>query len=67
MEEKFTVFMLKDFNLNGKTTMVAPAEGFYASKGIGRNEIRIAYVLNERDLEDAMNVLEAGLRSYNNR
>ena len=65
--EKFTVFMLKDFNLNGKTTMVAPAEGFYASKGIGRNEIRIAYVLNERDLEDAMNVLEAGLRSYNNR
>ncbi len=65
--EKFTIFMLKDFNINGKTTMVAPAEGFYATKGAGRNEIRIAYVLNENDLKEAMVILKEGLIRYNSR
>jgi aspartate aminotransferase len=43
---------------------VAPAEGFYATPGLGRNEVRIAYVLNLEDLRAAVRVLEAGLAEY---
>ncbi len=65
--EKFTAFMLTDFNYNGKTVMVAPGPGFYASKGKGQNECRIAYVLNVGDLKDAMNVFKKGIEAYNSR
>ena len=46
--------------------MFAPAEGFYATPGLGKNEIRIAYVLNEYDLRKAMAILAAGLVAYRN-
>ncbi len=62
--EDFAVFMLKNFSSSGKTVMVAPAEGFYGTPGLGRNQIRIAYVLKEEDLRDAMGILRDGLEAY---
>lgn len=62
--EKFAVWMLEHFDVNGETTMVAPAEGFYATPGLGRNEARLAYVLKDEDLAKAMNILKAGLEAY---
>ncbi|MCD6162517.1 MAG: pyridoxal phosphate-dependent aminotransferase [candidate division Zixibacteria bacterium] len=65
--EKFSVFMLDEFDDNGKTVMVAPGPGFYASSGKGESECRIAYVLNTDDLKDAMDVLKRGVEAYNSR
>ena len=45
--------------------MLAPAEGFYATKGLGKDEVRIAYVLNVKDMERAMYILKKGLEKYN--
>jgi aspartate aminotransferase len=63
--EKFASFMLTDFEYNGKTVMVAPGPGFYATPGKGRSECRIAYVLNIDDLKDAMDILKRGVETYN--
>ena len=65
--EEFAVFMLKDFSYNGETVMVAPAEGFYESKDLGRDQVRIAYVLNTEDLEKACICLKEGLKAFNAR
>jgi aspartate aminotransferase len=62
--EDFARFMLSEFALDGATVMVAPAEGFYATPGLGRNEVRIAYVLNKDDLRVSVRVLAAGLAAY---
>jgi aspartate aminotransferase len=62
--EDFAIFMLDRFNLDGETVMVAPADGFYATPGKGKDEVRIAYVLNCNDLLRAMEVLAAGLAAY---
>jgi len=62
--ERFAIFMLEEFDLDGETVMVAPAAGFYATPGMGRDEVRIAYVLNTEDLERAMMVFRAGLKAY---
>ena len=62
--ERFAIFMLRDFALDGETVMVAPADGFYATPGLGRDEIRIAYVLEEAKLARAMKILSAALRAY---
>ena len=62
--EDFAIFLLRDFDLNGETVMVAPAEGFYVTPGLGRNEVRIAYVLNTEDLDKAMQCLEKALIAY---
>ncbi|MFH1549581.1 MAG: pyridoxal phosphate-dependent aminotransferase [Planctomycetota bacterium] len=62
--EKFAKYMLSDFNLDGHTTMVAPGDGFYATRGKGTDEIRIACVLKKPNLEKAMNVLIEGLKQY---
>lgn len=62
--EKFAIFMLQEFSLNGRTTMFAPAEDFYVTKGIGRKQARLAYVLNTDDLAAAADCLEAGLAAY---
>jgi aspartate aminotransferase len=48
--DKFAQWMLEEFSYEGRTAMVAPGTGFYASKGLGRNEVRVAYVLNCDDL-----------------
>ena len=62
--EDFTRWMLTDFSLDGKTVMVAPASGFYSTPTLGRDEIRIAYVLNVDDLLEALRVFKAGLLKY---
>ncbi len=62
--EQFAIFMLKDFNVDGKTTMVAPANGFYATEGKGKDEIRIAYVLEVEQLRDAIRILGEGLKAF---
>lgn len=65
--EDFVIWMLKDFNYNNETVMLAPAEGFYATPGLGKDEARIAYILNENDLRNAMRVLKIALEQYPNR
>ena len=63
--EDFCKWLLSDFSHDGGTVMFAPASGFYASKGLGKNEIRISYVLKEEDLVKAMAILKEALRVYN--
>ena len=63
--EEFVIWMLEDFDLDGETIMMAPAEGFYATKGLGKDEVRNAYVLNTKDMERAMLILKKGLEKYN--
>jgi aspartate aminotransferase len=62
---KFTEWLLTDFSVDGATTMVAPADGFYATPGKGKQEIRIAYVLKEQDLRNALQILGKGIVAYN--
>lgn len=61
---RFAQWLLEDFAHNGQTVMVAPASGFYATAGLGKDEVRIAYVLKNEDLEKAIEVLEAALKVY---
>ena len=65
--EKFCEWCLTDFNYEGETVMMAPASGFYSTPGLGRDEVRIAYVLKKDDLQRAILVLEKALEAYNNR
>ena len=62
--EKFAKWLLEEFNYNGETVMVAPMAGFYATKGLGTNQIRLAYVLKEEDLKHALACLEKALETY---
>ncbi|HQO08565.1 MAG TPA: pyridoxal phosphate-dependent aminotransferase [Clostridiales bacterium] len=62
--DDFAKWLLTDFRHNKETTMVAPASGFYATPGLGKNQIRIAYVLKEADLIKAINILKIGLEEY---
>ena len=62
--EDFCRWMLESFDHEGNTVMMAPGAGFYATEGLGKNEVRIAYVLNEADLGKAMECLREGLRAY---
>jgi aspartate aminotransferase len=62
--EDFARWLLTDFALDGATVMVAPAPGFYASPNLGLDEVRIAYVLNTRDLQASVRILAAGLEAY---
>ncbi len=62
--EKFAQWMLADFDHKKQTVMVAPAAGFYSTPGLGKQEVRIAYVLNKEDLANAMETLEAALKAY---
>lgn len=62
--EKFVKWMLTDFDVNGTTTMVAPLNGFYGTPGKGEQEIRIAYVLEEKKLLQACEILRKGLEAY---
>ena len=50
--------------MDGETVMVAPADGFYATPGLGRDEVRIAYVLKDEDLRAAVEILAAALPAY---
>jgi aspartate aminotransferase len=62
--EKFCQWLLEDFEYNGATVMMAPANGFYSTKGSGTQEARIAYVLNQDSLHKAVKVLEEALKVY---
>ena len=62
--EKFCQWVLEDFDHDGATLMMAPGAGFYATPGLGTDEVRIAYVLNRDDLSKAMACLEAALLAY---
>ncbi len=62
--DNFAQWLLEHFDYNGKTVMVAPASGFYETPGLGKDEVRIAYVLNEQRLNEAMDCLEAALAAY---
>ncbi len=64
--EDFIKFMLTEFNDNGKTVLVTPAAEFYITKKIAKDEIRIAYVLNVKELKEAMAILQKGLNEYLN-
>ena len=62
--EKFCAWCLTDFSYEGATVMMAPASGFYTTLGLGRNEVRIAYVLKKDDLKQALIVLQKALEAY---
>lgn len=62
--DKFSSWLLADFEVGGDTVMVAPAGGFYRTAGLGQKEVRIAYVLDVEFLKRSMEVLAEGLRAY---
>lgn len=62
--DTFCQWMLDSFDHNGETVMMAPGTGFYSTPGLGKKEVRLAYVLNKGDLNKAMDCLEAGLKAY---
>ncbi|EAR12775.1 aspartate aminotransferase [Polaribacter irgensii 23-P] len=64
--DHFAQWLLEDFNLNNETVMVAPASGFYSTPGEGKNQVRIAYVLNKLDLIRSVEILAAALKQYPN-
>ena len=61
----FAQWLLEDFRLHNETIMVAPAAGFYSTEGLGKNQVRIAYVLNKEDLRTSVTILKAALNQYN--
>jgi aspartate aminotransferase len=65
--EDFVKFMISEFSYEKQTVMVTPMQDFYITPGLGRNEIRIAYVLNSEDLKRAMYILRLGLEAYVNK
>lgn len=62
--DDFAQWLLEDFRVNNETVMVAPAAGFYATKGLGQNQIRIAYVLDVEKLKRAVFIIREALKSY---
>lgn len=62
--QRFCEFLLRDFELDGETVMLAPADGFYATPGLGRDEVRIAYVLEQGALARAMRIIGRALQAY---
>ena len=62
--EEFAKFLLTDFSINNESVMVSPASGFYSSKNIGNDEIRIAFVLNSEKLKRAVKIINLGLKEF---
>lgn len=62
--DRFCQWMLEEFSYNNETVMMAPATGFYSTEGAGINEVRLAYVLNQVDLNNALICLEKALEVY---
>lgn len=62
--DDFCQWLLESFSHEGQTVMLAPASGFYGTPGLGKNEVRLAYVLNLQSLDKAMDCLEAALQQY---
>ncbi len=64
--DHFCQWMLEEFSHEGKTVMMAPGTGFYETDGAGKDEVRIAYVLNQTDLSDALSILKIAISQYPN-
>ena len=64
--DHFAQWMLEAFDHNKETLMVAPASGFYSTPGEGKNQVRIAYVLNKKDLIRSVEILKEALKKYPN-
>ena len=62
--DDFCKWLLEDFSYKGQTVMLAPASGFYANRDLGKDEVRIAYVLNVEDLTSSMVCLKEALKVY---
>lgn len=62
--DKFCAWLLQDFEDNGETVMLAPANGFYATPGLGKDEVRVAFVLNVESMQRSMEILEKALQVY---
>lgn len=62
--DDFAKWLLTDFDLDGKTIMIAPGYGFYHNSNVGKKQVRIAYVMGEEDLRDAINILKKALEEY---
>lgn len=62
--DHFAQWLLETYNFNGETVMVAPAAGFYSTPGMGKNEVRIAYVLKKEDLVKSVQILREALKVY---
>lgn len=65
--EDFLMFILTEYRDNNETVMFAPAQGFYATPGLGRDEMRIAYVLKKEDMARGVQLIAKGLEAYKNR
>ncbi|ESU27626.1 aspartate aminotransferase [Flavobacterium limnosediminis JC2902] len=63
--DDFAQWLLESYDFNGETVMVAPAAGFYSTKGVGQDEVRIAYVLKKEDLIKSVQILNEALKVYN--
>lgn len=63
--EKFCAWCLSDFRYENETIMMAPAQGFYTTEGMGKDQVRLAYVLKKEDLHRALYLLEKALEQYN--
>ena len=63
--DDFSQWLLEKFRVNNETIMIAPASGFYATEGLGKNQVRIAYVLKKAELISSVNILKEGLKVYN--
>jgi aspartate aminotransferase len=62
--DKFCQWLLESFSHNGETIMLAPATGFYGTPGLGKDEVRLAYVLNTEAIDKAMDCLQQALKEY---
>lgn len=62
--DRFCQWLLESFSYKGQTVMLAPASGFYETKGLGKHEVRLAYVINNDDINAAMDCLEEALKVY---
>ena len=62
--DQFCQWLLEDFSYEGETVMLAPATGFYSTPGLGKKEVRLAYVLNVDAINKAMDCLEQALKVY---
>ena len=63
--EEFLVWLLSKFSYDGASVMFAPAKDFYTTEGLGKDEVRLAYVLNKEDLLKAADILKYGISEYN--
>ena len=65
--DDFCQWMLEEFNFEDETVMMAPGSGFYSTRAYGEKQVRIAYVLNEKDLKRSIKIIEEGLKAYKKR